>query len=163
MIEEHTCFCAQVQTWARSSRTRSARSNSWWPSPVSSLKTHHALVNNCLHCSFSPHYFFNAAASQRHAPSYLHYDRVIGTWSSTIHNYASLGVTISAGLVKTRASGARVASAQRQGRVTRRTMTRREFFIHLRAHDNFQRSLRVLDRVRGSARAKLAKPRESRH
>lgn len=79
------------------------------------------------------------------------------------YTITSLGVTISAGSIKTRAPGARVASAQRQGRVTRRTMTRREFFIHLRAHDNFQRSLRVLDRVRGSVRAKLAKPRESRH
>ncbi|KAM0729927.1 hypothetical protein ACS0PU_003804 [Formica fusca] len=93
---------------------------------VSSLKTRHALVNNYLYHFFFP-LFFNAAASQRHAPPYVRYDRVIGAWSSTIHNYASLRVIISASSVKTRAPGARVASARRQGRITRRTMTRREF------------------------------------
>lgn len=123
---EHTCFlCAKVQImgpielYAFSSRSHEQRAAT--AAGVFAQNSSHALYRFVLFLFFSlPLVFFcflDAVASQRHAPPTLWSSdrRVVVDEYNTIISHFSWSKTF--GSVKTRASGARVASTRRQGRI----------------------------------------------
>lgn len=112
MIEEHTCFCAQVKTWARSSAFRLARSNGddRWPRVVFPQNTL-VIIRNV----FFFFVFLDATASQCHAPPTLwSSDRRVVVDDTITHLSESI---ISGCFKNARTRHARVASARRQGRI----------------------------------------------